>query len=142
MSGTAGVGIAWLSGDTWFSGNTGRSVPPPSSSMTPSSTSSSTTSQMTTATLGWPQKTKISATMPTAATRSSVLCAAVQAPTGPVRSPARSPWARSQRMPDASARRVRTAAVAGPVKKAPMATTRPTTSSTRSPSLTNRTRVS
>ena len=74
--------------------------------------------------------------------RSAVRYWYVHRPTGPVRRPARSPVPRSQPSPLASACRVRTAVTEGPVKKAAIATMRPTTSRVRSPSLMNRTRVS
>ncbi len=108
----------------------------------PSISSSKTTSTITTATVGCPQKTKIRPTSATAPTRRMVLCAPVHTPTGPVRSPARSPSVRTQSMPDFTARLLRTAAADGPTKNAAAAMTRATTATTRSPSRRKRTSVS
>ena len=78
----------------------------------------------------------------TALIRSARRCTYVHRPTGPVRSPTRSPLVRSQPSAPLTAPRARTALTDGPEKNAPMATIRPTTSSVRSPSLMNRISVS
>ena len=61
---------------------------------------------------------------------------------GPVLTPARSPVPLTAANPERNAALVLTAVTDGPVKNAPSATTRPSTSSTRSPCLMNRTIVS
>src|SRR5579875_374919 len=114
----------------------------PISSISPSSTSRTTASRITTRAVGRPQNTKIRPISATAAIRSPIRCAYVQVPTGPVLAPLRSPTSRSQPSPAATPCRVRAAVADGPARKAPIATTRPTTSSTRSPCLMNLTSVS
>ena len=64
---------------------------------------------MTTAPVGLPQNTNISAATPTAPIPSAVRCAQIHWPTGPVRSPASSPRSRTQRRPMENTARVWTA---------------------------------
>src|SRR5215467_11710989 len=114
----------------------------PISSIIPSTTRRSSAITSTTTPVGLLQKMKINPAAATAAIRSTVRYLYTHVPKGPVLMPARSPVPLIAANADLTAPLVLTAVTDGPVKNPASATTRPSTSSTRSPCLMNLTIVS